>query len=311
MLILPIQSEKLRIDFANTYSNTINNSCICVCWVAEFVAEYVNYIGKVAIEVLKRNNLHVNIVVGANFHLFENGIKTIYINMNYEHCCVTEPYPNGTYIHDIDKFSLSDIVVDYSIPNIHSVMESTLCDIIAQKMVYVSPLLYDNLYLLKDNKSICVLTTFISLGIPRRIELMKRIKEIDKNYQNITELFNKEVFIKEILQDVFKHTKVLINIHQDDNRKTFEELRVLPALQCGVIVICEESAYNELIPYNNLIIWSSYDKIVDKLVEVLENYDVYHSKIFCEENVTLLNGLQEMNVNALEKKILELKQFNI
>ena len=108
----------------------------------------------------------------------------------------------------------------------------------------------------------------------------------------------------QLLKNLYLNTKILINIHQTDDHHTFEELRVISALQCGVIVIAEHSALNHLIPYNHLIIWSSYENIVEKTKEVLENYDEYHEKIFGNNNASILNELHDMNLKTLEEKIL-------
>jgi len=305
MIFTPIQSESLRVDCANTYVNTINNAFLVVCWNTEFVSEYINYIAQVIMDVMKRNNFELNIILATNNKIgIDNTKKTIYININFEHSCVKEKYPNGTYLDNLNKFTNSDIIVDYSIPNIHNVRESMLCENLAKKMVYVGASLYDDLYISKENRHLSALTTFIAMDLPRRVELRRRIREKRIYYLNVTEICGREIFDKTVLKGVYKKTKVLVNIHQCENRNTLEELRVLSALQCGVLVIAEESAYTELIPYHNLIIWSSYESIVEKLAEVLENYDSYHSKIFCEENVNILAGIHSKNVDALEEKIL-------
>lgn len=106
-------------------------------------------------------------------------------------------------------------------------------------------------------------------------------------------------FDKNKLQNIYKNTKIIINIHQTPHHNSFEELRALPALECGVIVISENSPLNELIPYNNLIIWTNYDNIIDKVKEVINNYDYYHDKIFSTENIKILNNLSNKNYDVL------------
>jgi hypothetical protein len=91
MIISPIQSESLRVDCANTYVNTINNAFLVVCWNNEFVSEYINYIAQVIMDVMKRNNFELNIVLATNNKIgINNTKKTIYININFEHSCVKE-----------------------------------------------------------------------------------------------------------------------------------------------------------------------------------------------------------------------------
>ena len=82
-----------------------------------------------------------------------------------------------------------------------------------------------------------------------------------------------------------------------------EELRVLPALTCGVIVIAEESPLKEHIPYNDLIIWTPYDNIIEKIKDVIEHYEEYHSKIFNNNTQLLFDHLHNMNIKHLKDKL--------
>jgi hypothetical protein len=107
------------------------------------------------------------------------------------------------------------------------------------------------------------------------------------------------------LEYILKNTKILINIHQTPHHDTLEELRVLPALECGVIIISEKSALNECIPYNDLIIWANYDYIIEKVNAVINNYYFYHDKIFSIENIKLISNLQTTNYSVLQKAILD------
>lgn len=129
---------------------------------------------------------------------------------------------------------------------------------------------------------------------------MNEIKRINIKHTNINNCFDKNS-----LQKLYKNTKILINIHQTDDNHTFEELRVLPALQCGVIVICEKSPLNWMIPYNDYIIWAEYDNIVNKMIEVAHNYDHYYDLIFCKESEkkVKLCEFDTMNYNVLSDAI--------
>ena len=100
----------------------------------------------------------------------------------------------------------------------------------------------------------------------------------------------------------------MINIHQTDSHHTFEELRVLPALQCGVIVISESSPLIELIPYSDYVIWCPYDQIIDKANEVLNNYESFRSEIFDQPKRIGLNDMNDLNRRALRDKVLSWAQ---
>jgi len=77
----------------------------------------------------------------------------------------------------------------------------------------------------------------------------------------------------------------------------------LPALECGVIVISEKSPLNELIPYNDLIIWANYEDIIQITKEVINNYDFFHDKIFSIKNINKIYNLQKTNYDVLKNSI--------
>ena len=110
-------------------------------------------------------------------------------------------------------------------------------------------------------------------------------------------------FEKKQLKALYRNTKIIINIHQTDHHHTFEELRVLPALLNGVIVIAENSPLYESIPYHKHVIWSSYDNILDKVIEVENNYENYYKKIFNEEFLAIVKKLEIDNYNNLDYKL--------
>jgi hypothetical protein len=94
----------------------------------------------------------------------------------------------------------------------------------------------------------------------------------------------------------------MLNIHQTPHHHTFEELRVLPALQNGVIVLAEESPLKELIPYHECIIWVSYDTILDVARDVLSRYDDVWTQLFTPTMRKTLESLHESNCETLRQK---------
>jgi len=270
------------------------------------------------IELLKKiimNNSHVNvnIVICNKTVQLKNTNRTLYIKINYEHTLVKsqgrsippntpvgniETDDNEKYLVRIDQFenlNNSDIIIDYSIPNIHNVQTCLKYKNFSDKHIYISSSIYEP-YFTTPNRNIITLTTFINTNEPRRAEILNKLK----GHTNINNCFNKTE-----LQNILKKTKILINIHQTPHHHTFEELRVLPALECGVVVISERSPLNELIPYNNLIIWADYDNIIEKTREVIEKYDFYHNEIFSAENKHLLYELKTTNYKVLQDAILQ------
>ena len=84
----------------------------------------------------------------------------------------------------------------------------------------------------------------------------------------------------ENVDSLYQKTKILINIRQTDHHDTLEELRVLPALRCGVIVISEIAPYCELTRYAKFVIWGKLDELPDLVLSVQRNYAEVHATIF-------------------------------
>ena len=259
---------------------------------------------------------NINITFCNNDYNFNNSNKTIKIGINVEHTIVKQygrdsvGHPTGNIMDENGSNYLvrivnyqnlidSNIIIDYSIPNITNVYTSRLFDSFANKHIYISACIYYNeLHFIKENRNIQVLTTFINTHEPRRHQLIINIKNKNIPHINVNNCFEKTP-----LQNLYKQTKVLINIHQTTHHDTFEELRVLSAIQCGVLVVCEKSPLSELIPYNSYIIWASYDDILDKVNDVLSNYDYYFNKIFNNNNSEIIACLNDTNYKTLNNKL--------
>ena len=262
------------------------------------------------------SEIHINIAIGEYYH-FNNNNRTLIININYEHTLVKRggrDVPDGTpygtvyddnhelYLVRIDNYdhlNHSNIIIDYSNPNIYNVKTVPKYDSFSKKHIYISSSIYEPCFL-KENRNITSLTTFININEPRRAVLLKNMENENIQHININNCFKENE-----MQPILKNTKIIINIHQTPHHHTFEELRVLPALECGVIVISEKSPLTELIPYADLIIWTSYDDIIQKTKEVINNYDFFHNKIFSIENINRLRSLRNINYNVLQNAIIE------
>lgn len=299
----------------------INNSFIYYneSAIALYLKDYYEYIIQLIKNILENNDIKLNIVIGMeNFsNLIDNNYKRIRIGINHEHTLVK---PGGRHsdnfsvgrikIENIDQYYLvrldrynelkyCNIVIDYSIPNITNIEESKLYDEYSKKLLYISPYLYKP-FTSNSNRNINTLTTFIYINEPRRANLLNKLKESGIIHNNVNTCFDKNE-----LRNLYCSSKILINIHQTDHHDTFEELRVLPALLCGVIVLCENSPLKELIPYNKYIIWCNYDEITNKIDDIIQHYDEYYNKIFGDESICKeLAKLDLENYERLYNKLL-------
>jgi hypothetical protein len=299
---------------------SINDSLIYTELDCYFIDLYVKYIIDILKYVINKNNLKINIILGfcKDTYNFNNNNKIIKIDLNWEHTLVKKggrdsanfmesevmSNSNEKYLIRIERYEqieLADIIIDYSIPNMYNINTKKFYERFFSKMIYISPMLlkYDINRYTKNNRNLNILTTFLNVNMsdPRRNKLMDKLNNSFSNYKNINNCFKMEE-----LKDLYGNTKVLINIHQTEHHQTFEEMRILPALLSGVIVISEISPLNNLIPYNDYIIWSSYDNIVETAKKIITNYDYYFNKIYRSTNS--LSILHNNNILKLQDKLL-------
>jgi hypothetical protein len=269
-------------------------------WIA--VKDYTMYIIALLEDYLNKNPSSINLFVNTNNSIETNNQnRTIKIGINYEQTIVSDNMnthsiePQGkidfngkqytVYADLINNLKGNDIIFDYSNPNIKNIEISGLYPEMLPKFQYISPSIYKSVTTSTNQKTNIITLLNVS---PRRQTIMTELSQLD-NYMNRDDCYDKE------LSDLLINSKILINIHQSDDENTFEEIRVLPALMNKVLVISEISPLTEMVPYNPLIIWATYENIVEKTKEVLEHYEEYVTKIFTRENINVLNDLNDTN----------------
>jgi len=281
------------------------------------ISDYLRYIIDIIKSILETNDIYINIIFGNVSYNFSNKYKVIKIGYNIEHTLVLEggrsisnncpkgsikTDNNSNYLIRIDNFfqlNTNDIIIEYSIPNIINIGSNEYFQVFYNKLIYISPMLYTTYNFNNTERNNNVLTTFYNPNESRRKTLLDTFVNNNIDVVNINNCFD----INE-LQTILLNTKILVNIHQTEHHHTFEELRCLPALLNGVIVISEKSPLYNDIPYSDMIIWSSINDIVQVVRDVLNNYDMYHSSIFTSTHKTLFDKLHQNNIIHLKDKIL-------
>jgi len=289
--------------------NINNSNLIYIDDYGAYLNEYYHYIIKCFKNSISNKDLAKNILFG-NFT--KSNSLDIKVDVNVEHTLVKQGGRNseGSPLGKIkygDMFYLCrivnlpylyslDIIIEYSMPNIKNIKESGYFDFILNKIIYISPIIFDIKDFSSNNRKETV-TMFIDANQDRRKIFLNNIKDKNielTNYQNI--------YTKEDLKAFYSGIKIMVNIHQTDHHDTFEELRVLGALINGVIIISEDVPLKEEIPYSEYIIWCNYDNVYDKIKEVQENYELYWNKIFLDEKLKkILLKMEENNYNNIKK----------
>lgn len=277
-----------------------------------YVRDYYKYITSLLEAILNENELAVNILIDTDEYDFSNKNQTLKIGINTEHTLVkpggrdmpqntpvgnvkyTDQIKYHTRIHEFEKLNTCDIIIDYSQPNIFNVRSAGMFNNFSEKHVYVAPCIYKNLYNTVGGRNISSITSFSDTNQLRRYKLLEHLKKSDFDHININ------CFDKGDLKTIYQKTKTLVNIHQTNEHDTFEELRCLPAILNGVIIVSEYSPLQHLVPYQNMIVWCGYDDMMDQTKEILTNYQEFHHKLFTTENNNILKKLHSQNKKNLE-----------
>lgn len=269
----------------NILTESVNNSKIFYDnkWDNSNLEEYRNFI----IKEIKRNLIDFNNSISINLGCDTK--KDINIDFQYEHTIILEGNNYTCRIHNYDYLKTLDYVLEYSNANIAHSKKSNVDETYINKLIYFPPFIYDLSNYGKRTKDIITIHT----SSPRRHTIHSKI-EMDY-FHNIA---GYNVFDKKNIKKILDDYKILVNIHQTDTHHTLEELRVLPSLMTGILVVSEDVPYKEEIPYSKHIIWSSYDNLPKTINEVLSNYENFRKKYLSGFNETVLN----MKVN-LKKNI--------
>ncbi|NDE16433.1 hypothetical protein EBZ80_16025 [bacterium] len=199
-------------------------------------------------------------------------------------------------LHRRAEFESCHLLLDYSVPNVVNTAMSAFPSHIPH--VYVAPLLY---YpppppVPVEHRNIPCLTTFVRTCEPRRARFLEQLRRRCPAAENRNDVFGHHALLQ-----VYRRTRVLMNIRQTDHHDTLEELRVLPALLCGVLVISEDVPLRTCVPYHAHVLWcSSFDEMMDTLDDVSRHYDQYVSRIFDQTFYDLMDTLHAQNQERLQ-----------
>ena len=190
------------------------------------------------------------------------------------------PIPNSDdyYLIRIDnlKKQLSaNFIFEYSRINYYNIRSDPNFKHFFKKMYCISPTLYPINTVIDGRKG--VITVFGNPNEARRktfLEALAKQKILSRNIQNVYS----------DIDVIYRDIKIMINIRQTDHHDTLEELRVLPALRSGVIVICESAPFAEKTWYSKFIIWGALADLPKIVMDVEKNYNDYHNLIFGSVN---------------------------
>ncbi len=201
----------------------------------------------------------------------------------------------------------ADLVFEYSRINQFNVEQVVEFSSYSKKTFCISPALYalrESSLVLEKERHLGTITLFGNPNEPRRKGFLVDLQSKKVKSKNINNVFSG-------IEDVYRQTKILINIHQTDHHDTLEELRVLPALRCGVIVISEKSPLVEQTGYSKYIIWGELSELPGIILDIQNNYEEWHQKIFQHSGFrNRMNRISKRNELVASKAMDFLNTYN-
>ena len=168
-----------------------------------------------------------------------------------------------------------DFIIEYSRINLVNIQNAAKFSNLQDKLLYLSPSIYklNNASGDARRRNFITITNFGNVEEPRRKNFLEVMRSKEIPLQNIHTWYSD-------VEELYARTRILVNIRQTDHHDTLEELRVLPALRSGVIVVSEIAPYKELTRYSEFIIWGALDELPEIIRNVQDNYEAIWNSIF-------------------------------
>lgn len=207
-------------------------------------------------------------------------------------------------IADFSRLSKANIIFDYSRINLHNIRSNVAFQAYAKKTFCISPMLYPLCISTEGREG--SITLFGNPDDSRRKDFLGSLKSHRVESRNVQGIYSN-------LDAVYRQAKIVINIRQTEHHDTLEELRVLPALRSGAIVICESAPYAEKTWYSKFILWGSLAELPDLIADTQRNYNQVHAQIFGTSGlnspfVRRMNRIELCNKLATKRAIRKLSQ---
>ena len=274
---------------------------ICVEWLYKL---YIDYIENLIIFIKQKFQINIHTIFinenenyinnfkkyynDKNKYIFSGNIDSInnlfdkYKNYNFYFLNI-EQMSVESYYNIIKRLNPNIKIIDYSEENI-PFLEKYF------KKVLLLPPIYKNERNLFFEKNIDIIS-FCNNNYRREI-----LDKINKKY-NIKYIDN--IFGVE-RDELFKKTKIYINIHSSERHNTMELIRIINLLKKKVIVISQNSVFFNSIHINkSILIYKNIEQLEFLLDDILNNYESYYENIFQNTNLIYYDNYICQNIKKL------------
>lgn len=231
---------------------------------------------------IKKINLNKIIFLG-NIDIINNIIK-FYENNNFYYLNI-EQMSHDSYYKLTRNLNSNINIIDYSEENLPFFKD-------IYKKTYLLPPYFNYKFEKKIKKNIDI----ISLSNNSyRNNILNKLHN-DFNIKLLNNVFNEE------RDNIFKRSKIYINIHASEKHKTMELIRIINLLKNKVIVISQNTIFVDLLFIkDSILIFENIEQLKFLLNDVLNNYSKYYIKFFSNINTNKYEEYVNKNIKLLLK----------
>lgn len=201
---------------------------------------------------------------------------------------------------EMKRFREASAIIDYAAVNVKNIKYSDLNRFTQGKHVYIAPLITRHMInespRRRDILSILTVMSKPKAG-ERRAQIVEDLSRQGLRFKHVENKYRR-------LDQVYSRAGILLNINQTDYHHTLTELRLLPALSQGVIVISEIVPEIGSVPYSKFIFFARRNELGDVIRRVQDNYhDVWHSIFSTQDFAATMSDIHAQNLEAFRSVI--------
>lgn len=188
----------------------------------------------------------------------------------------TEQLTNERYSKTLNEYPKELRMIDYMNSNLK------YYDISYKKYILPYQINPNEIFNIGKVKDVCIIGTINNIPVKRQ-RAIDSLREKDIHVDIITGFgTNRDVIL-------FKY-KIIINIGYFDNYKIMETFRCDRCVYNKMIVVSDyKEDYNDY-HLKDHVIFTEYDNIPDKVIDILQNYDKYYEKLFSNFDLNKINN---------------------
>ena len=284
IIIFTILVKKLLFNKNDNFENIINNNnlnkkiyVICKNTEYQYMEDYIlSFYKHLNAEIIIFNDeKDIPTINKTDIFIFLQNMDNILKNIDSQNTNIylvnTEQLSSNIHNHRLNNYPKNIKMLDYSRANM-KYYDGYYTKFLSYQLNY------DEIYNLPKQNDICIM----SGESPYRRNIINEIT--NKGYNiDIISGWKKERDAK-----LFTY-KIILNISFKEDYKIFEALRCDRCIFNRMIVISDKKEDMDLYNLKDYVIFEDYDKIADKAIEVLNNYDMYYKKL----------GLDTLDLNKL------------